>query len=466
MKLNRTFVFAIALSLTAASALADETADAITDLKRQVEELTQKIKVLERNREIEKEAADEKKKTIPTVSAGADGFWIRSADTNFSLRVRGYGQFDGRYFAGTAPAARDTFLMRRLRLGFEGTLYKNYDYRVLTDFGTGITSGTGNNAFLQDALVNIHYWPQFQVQLGKFKEPLSLETLQSDANLIFVERGLPTQLAPNRDVGIQFHGEVLESRLTYQAGIFNGVADGGSGDVETVDNEKDFVGRLMAKPFHKMEIAPLENFSVGIAASYGREDGALPSYVTPGRNRFFSYLSGTAKAGSPNVLAAGEHIRVSPQGYWYYRQFGMFGEYVLSRQQVQRHEAAAFRKGRFDNEAWNVAVSYVLTGEDNIFNTPVPRHPVSLADGGWGAWELVGRYGELTLDDEAFPSFAAAGSARAIRSWGAGINWYLNRNVKFNLDFEQSFFDAGTGKPSHVTAQDENAVLGRAQFAF
>ena len=85
---------------------------------------------------MEKEVAEEKKKATPTVSAGADGFWIRSAETNFALRVRGYGQFDGRYYGGTAPAAHDTFLMRRLRLGFEGTVYKDYDYKILTDFGS------------------------------------------------------------------------------------------------------------------------------------------------------------------------------------------------------------------------------------------------------------------------------------------------------------------------------------------
>ena len=466
MKLNKSFAFALALSVAAATASADETADAINDLKKQVEELTQKIKILERNREIEKEAVHEKTKATPTVSAGADGFWIRSADTNYSLRVRGYGQFDGRYFAGTAPAARDTLLIRRMRLGFEGTVTKNYDYRVLTDFGSGITSGTGNNAFLQDALVNIHYWPEFQVQLGKFKEPVSLEVLQSDANLVFVERGLPTQLAPNRDVGIQFHGDLFDSRLNYAFGMFNGVPDGGSGDVETVDNEKDFAARVFAKPFHKMDVAALQGFAVGLGGSYGREDGALGSYVTPGRNRFFGYASGSATAASPNVLAAGEHLRLAPQGYWYYRQFGLFGEYVLSRQQVQRHAGSTFTKGRLDNEAWNVALSYVLTGEDNQFNTPVPLHPVNLTEGTWGAWELVARYGEVTIDDAAFPLFAAAGSARKIESWGVGLNWYLNRNLKFNFDFEQSFFDAGTGKPNRVTAQDENVFLGRAQFAF
>ncbi len=466
MKLKHWILVGAIVASSSVPLLADETSDAIKELKEQVEALTQKIKVLERNRELEKEAADEKKKTLPTISAGADGFWIRSADTNFSLRVRGYGQFDGRYYGGTAPAGRDTFVMRRLRLGFEGTVFKNYDYRILTDFGSGITSTPANNAFLQDAALNIHYWPQFQVQLGKFKEPVSLETLQSDANLLFVERGFPTQLAPNRDVGIQLHGEFFDGRLNYAAGVFNGVPDGGSGDVETTDNEKDFAGRIFAKPFKGTDIATLQGLALGVGASYGRHDGALGNYVTPGRQRFFSYLSGTGGPASPNVAAAGEHFRLAPQGYWYWRQFGFFGEYVLSSQQVKRSAGPVFNQAKLNNGGWNVAASYVLTGEDNAFNTPVPAHPVNFQEGGWGAWEIAARYGELTIDNDAFPLYVAAGSARQISSWGLGLNWYLNRNVKFNFDFEHSFFEAGTAKANAVTAQDENVFLGRAQFAF
>lgn len=466
MKFKFWLLIGLGIASSCGVLLADETSDAIGQLKKQVEELTQKIKALERNRELEIEAAEEKKKTVPTVSAGADGFWIRSADTNFSMRVRGYGQFDGRYFAGTASAAHDTFVMRRLRLGFEGTIYKNYDYRILTDFGSGITSTPANNAFLQDALINIHYWPGFQVQMGKFKEPVSLEALQSDANLLFVERGLPTELAPNRDVGIQVHGDLFENQLNYAAGVFNGVADGGSGDVETTDNEKDVAGRVFAKPFKSLDVAALQGLALGIGASYARHDGALGNYVTPGRQRFFAYRTGPGSAGAPNVTAAGEHLRLAPQGYWYWKQFGFFGEYVLSSQTVLRTAGPAAQRVRFDNQAWNVAFSYVLTGEENVFTTPTPLHPVNFKEGGWGAWEIVARYGELSIDDAAFPLFAVGGSARKINSWGLGLNWYLNKNVKFNFDYEQSFFDAGTATPNAVTAQDEHVFLGRAQFAF
>ena len=52
---------------------------------------------------------------------------------------------------------------------------------------------------------------------------------------------------------------------------------------------------------------------------------------------------------------------------------------------------------------------------------------------------IAGRIGQLTLSDELFPLFATAASAKRASSWGAGLNWYLNRNIKVNLDYEDAF---------------------------
>jgi phosphate-selective porin OprO and OprP len=316
-------------------------------------------------------------------------------------------------------------------------------------------------------LVNIHYWPEFQVQFGKFKEPVSMEVLLSDANLLFVERGLPTALAPNRDVGIQFHGDLLDERLTYALGIFNGVADGGSGDVETTNSGKHFAGRIFAQPFRNSESEVFSDFGIGIGGSFGDRAETLPNYLTTGRQRFFAYQSGTGtNAATANITADGPQWRIAPQGYYYYGRFGFYGEYVLSSVKVQRSAGSAPSSLTVDNDAWNVAVSYVLTGEDNSFNRVSPRHPVGLNDGGWGAWEIAGRFGEFTVDETAFPLVATFSSAQKITSWEIGLNWYLNKNLKFNFDYTQSHFHEGSKAPGSVTAQDEKVFMGRTQFSF
>src|SRR6185436_17715140 len=204
MQFNRWMVVA-ALLAQGGNAVAQAEPDELQKLKQQIQELDQKVRILERNQELEGEAAAAKAQTLPTVNLGACGLSVSTGDSNFTLKVRGYLQADARFFASEEIKGNDTFLLRRVRPIFEGTIWKNFEYRIMTDFASGITSGTGNNGFLQDGYINVHYWDAAQLQLGKFKEPVGLERWQSGANLLFIERGLPTQLVPNRDVGVQLH---------------------------------------------------------------------------------------------------------------------------------------------------------------------------------------------------------------------------------------------------------------------
>jgi len=448
--LNALAVLAISLTLSGHSYAAD-TADEIRELKKQIEALDQKVRVLERNRELETESAETAKKDASRLVVGQEGISFSSADTNFVLKLGAHLQADGRFYLGDHIPVNDTFLLRRVRPIFEGTVFKDYDYRLMLDFGAN--TATANT--VQDAYINAHYWPAFQIQAGKFKPPVGLERLQSDVNVRFIERGYPTGLVPNRDVGLQLHGVLFDGVLNYQAGIFNGVADGGSGDVELADDHKDYAGRIFVHPFRSTDVAPLRNLGLGVAGTYGNQNGTLPKYVTPGQQTFFTYAT--------NATAAGTHWRVVPQGYWYWGAFGVLGEYVVSSQRIRTTATPATT---IHNDAWQVAATYILTGEQNSFDGVKPRNPFSPANGGWGAWELAARVGRLKIDNEAFPSLAAAGSASKATSWGAGVNWYLNRNVKLSLDYEQTYFKDGSSKRGSVTAQDEKIVFSRVQLAF
>src|SRR5688500_6696848 len=95
-------------------------------LLKRIEELEQQIKVVNRRDELSEEAATEKAKSAVSVSAGAGGFQIRSADTNFLLKIRGYLQADSRWFIddeGAGSTANDTFLLRRVGPVFGGKGY-------------------------------------------------------------------------------------------------------------------------------------------------------------------------------------------------------------------------------------------------------------------------------------------------------------------------------------------------------
>jgi phosphate-selective porin OprO/OprP len=126
---------------------------------------------------------------------------------------------------------------------------------------------------------------------------------------------------------------------------------------------------------------------------------------------------------------------------------------------------------RLNNRAWQVEASYFLTGEENTFKPTslirlAPLHPFSLGGGGWGAFEVAARIQQLTIDPAAFPNFAAANSAQQATAWGVGVNWYLNRNIKLDLDYETTTFENGSTVIGTVTARDERTVLTQVQFQF
>ena len=73
-------------------------------------------------------------------------------------------------------------------------------------------------------------------------------------NTSFNERSLVTDLVPNRDVGLQFWGDIDGGVLSYAAGIFNGVGDAQNSSNSAFENEVEFAGRLFAQPFKNSDI--------------------------------------------------------------------------------------------------------------------------------------------------------------------------------------------------------------------
>ena len=83
--------------------------------------------------------------------------------------------------------------------------------------------------------------------------------------------------------------------------------------------------------------------------------------------------------------------------------------------------------------------AYVLTGETRPYNAAsaayggiVPANPFSLT-GGWGAWEIAGRYSTIDLNDRLGVANGVAGGRQTI--YTVALNWYVNRNVRFMFDY-------------------------------
>ncbi len=444
-----------------------QTAVPDTNNAAQIQGLDPKVKTLERSREPEQEAAKAKAKEVPKITVGANGFGFASADGNFGLQLRGLLQVDSRtFFNDSGTAGNDGILLRKARPILQGTVFRDFDFLFVPDFG-------GGSPQICDAYLNYRYSPALQLQAGRFKSPVGLEQLQSDPSTLFNERSLVTDLVPNRDLGFELRGDLLGGSISYAAGIFNGTGDARNTSNADIEDNKAFAGRLFLQPFKTTSVTALKGLGLGVGGSYEDMQGVnttgLPNnngYSTVGQQLFFAYNPAVR-----SVVADGNHWRLSPQAYYYYGPFGLLGEYAISDQKVGLAGAGPRQPARLEHTAWQIAGSWVITGEDAAFSGVIPRHSFNPAEGGWGAWQLVARYSRLDIDPDTFPLYSnPATSASAAKEWSVGLNWYLNRNVRVAASFSHTDFEGGGGNgnsaPASVTRKDENVLFTRIQLAF
>lgn len=463
----------------------------------EVEKLNTKINVLERKLEVDKEVATAAASSQPKVEAGSDGFKITSQDGKHQLRIRGAVQTDGRFWTGdhggadgafgaqTATGIPDQFQLKQARVWLEGKVWDKLYFKIMPDFAPG--------NILPDAYLDYAYYPAASLSVGKQKTPLSLERLQGDSDGMFLERAYPTYLANNRDVGIMLHGEFakpgykteyggpvdFKSFISYQLGVFNGSGDSGSinGSSAGTFDDKEFDGRIWLHPFQHAGIDWLDGLGVGVAGSWSNPSQlALNSLVSAlGQTKFLDYAA-ALKTGA-SIIADGEHTRIYPQMYWYSGPYGLMAEYAVSKQGLSGLTAAGGKltTATQTNSAWQVQASYVLTGEDNTFQSVKPFKAFDPIAGNWGALQIAARYSELRVDKDTFLYIDPTKGASNAASWTVGFNWFLNRNALIRADFEQTHYvggagfttGAGAGKIYHVFDRPTEQVFGtRFQLAF
>ena len=465
MRIRRFGQSLLAAAVIAPLSMAQAQQPTIVDLLQRLEQQEQAIKVLERKLELKEEADTTAAKSAGQVKASERGFSLQSADGKNQIKLRGVLHVDGRHMISDEVDLPDSFQVTRARPIVEGTVGGIYDFRFTPDFGQDRT-------VIQDAYVTGRFAPSFAVTAGKFKSPVGLERLQSATDIRFIARAFPTSLAPNRDIGFKFEGNVLDERLSYALALVNGSNDGGSSeafaDVD-VTSDKEYVARLFAHPFAASDSFGLRGLGFGVAGTYTEHTGTatlpfLPAFRTPAQATFFRYRGGTTP-----TLADGERTRLAPQFYYYAGRFGLLGEYTEVSQDVSRVATTGLRSDTIDTTAWQLAASFFLTGEEASYRGYKPNSSFSVETGTWGAFELTARYQELEIDDLAFAggadSFADPdASARKATSYGIGLNWYLSQNLKWVLNYERTSFEGGAA--GGADRDDEEAVLTRVAVGF
>lgn len=418
----RTSLHSVAAALIAATSPAVVLAQAASSDAERISKLEEQVKALEAR--------------TPTVRADSSGLSVSTSA--FSLQFKALVQLDGRWFTSdSVPQSADTFTFRRIRPTFQGNIGNFVSYRLTPEFA-------GNNATIVDAYVDLKFSPVATLRAGKVKGPVGLERLQGGGNIVFIERGLPTELAPNREIGLQLQGAVANKKLNYVVGIYNGTTDGADGGATDNDGEKEYALRLF--------LEPIEGLGFGVAGTFGTKEGFAPrAYSTVDRRTGVTFTPGT--------VYDGDASRISPQGYFYRGPVGLLAEYIASKQELTNGTV----RDDVTHSAWQLVGSWVLTGEKASYNGVKPSSPYQVGKSGWGALELALRYGELDLDsDTAALGFAPANGVKSIENFGVGLNWYLNNNVKVALNYNQTSFENFSGPDR----EDEKSIFARLQVGF
>ncbi len=387
-------------------------------------------------------------KKPPFVAGYDEGFFVRSADGNFSMRVGGRAALHTLY-QQEKTAQNDSFFMDRARFYLEGVLYKYFQYKVETDF----TSSSG----LRDAYLNVTYFPQANVQVGQYKVPFSYEALLSKRYLDLVERSAVTlsTVNPSRDIGFMVHGRVGGGLLSYQLAVLNG-----SGQNRADNNSaKDLAARFVLAPFVSQKNSLLAGLNFGGAVTYGHEP----------KSKSISGISPTGFEFFRAVDVRGDRVRADGHLAWSYGPYSLTGEYIYTAEERQKLGKKHEDLSDFVTQGGYIGGTWLLSGENKVFNKPnrpllIFLDPTGKMDG-WGAWELAARYETFNLDNEGGSGRPGALKRNTFEAARFGVNWYLNPWTRISLEYLYSLFDDAkrSPRPGHHAV---NSILSRVQVEF
>lgn len=384
---------------------------------------------------------------------GAFGF--ASADGHHSVRLGLMAQVaHQRWMGDVPPLAQNTFYLRRVRLSPRLQVYRVLGLQLTADFQSQARTQ------VLDLVATLNLRPWLRLSAGRFKVPFGQELRQSSADLRFLERSIATGLTPNRDIGVMWEGALEDDLLNWSLGLFNGVADGESRDIDA-DNTPAVAVRVATRPFGTEGPILGRGLVIGGALTWEQDqerpaEPRLPGLRTTGRQTWFRFASDNERG---RILADGPHLRWTVHGVWLAGPFALTGEYIESRLRIRN--AAETLDARM--RGWHVSTSWTFGG-DAAQDGVTPTRPVIFDGWAPGAFEAKARVARVTPDRQIDARGwterpEAADQATAV---GAGLTWWANDVMRVGVDYEWTFFDDADGL---LILADEHLLLSSLQLA-
>ena len=424
---------------------------------------------------------------------------LESADGRYSIYPTGRLHFDVGDYLNYQPASKFAAVQdlnsgvnaRRARLGVTGKFAGDWAYTFIYDLGGSSdgfppTSGAPTSG-IQIAELTYTGFNRGPVPLffdiGYMDTQFTIEQATSTNDILFPERPAIQVVASNIFADDFRSGMGVRSNNDrYWAGVYLTGPQSGA-----THNTGEQVGTWGRATYQILQDA---DYSLHL----GGDAGALLKPPAPGGIRSIilsdrpeirvdptAILSTGALGTAANPLQNAVVYGVEGAASW--RNLYVQGEYYHIDVNRQGLASNGFDGGYIEG-------SWIMTGEQRkylpatgAYTNPVPDHPLAPWDDMWGygAFELVGRYSTINLNDHFTPGVAPAATSNAVGGgkqtvYALGVNWYPNSNVRFMLDFlhgdiNKKFSTAAgggiTGTPLGTPVGGQfDALLMRSQFAF
>jgi phosphate-selective porin OprO/OprP len=443
-------------------------------LKQQLEQVSDKLQQLQ-----VKQAADAKvvETKVPapriTQNSTSSKFAIESADGQYSVGVTGALQGDVGYYPGFDAKSKigpqdlnSGFNARRARIGVTGKAAGDFTYTFIYDAGN---SSDATSKGIENASVNYTGIKNVSLDFGYANQLFTLDQATSSYDTLFMERATPSNIATGLNTGdnrSSVGARYYNDRLWVGAYVTGPAVGDVHGQAERIGAFQRVAYQVVAEPDATLHLgvgvdelikAPLNNGAVAATTSTANlTTGAVTTSNVPSAYSIAlsdqpelrvdtTTFANTGTLGTlANPVTGAQVYDVELAGN--YRNFFAQGEYYHLQIDRSGLDTATF-DGGYGEVAWT------LTGESHkylpasaAYTRIIPEHAFDPSQGYWGAWEVAGRVSYIDLVSNFTPGKSLSSQPSAVNggkqtSFTAGLNWYPNNYMRFELNYIHTDYD-------------------------
>jgi len=414
---------------------------------------------------------------MPAVlQAGYDkGFFIRSSDDKFLLKIGFLGQFrfthygtsrSNRYLnPGLQRDDRTGFDFQRARINFKGHAFSEdltYFFELRTD------AANAYDAILSWAYVDYRFADEFHFRVGKFKSASTRANTTAHQNLQMISRPMVDGVfGLGFNAGVRFWGQLFDKRVDWFLDVTNSLSNGenfGAGTTITNDMPTRTGGTLDGNPalaFRLVWHALGENGAADFASQADVEFHESPALDIGFHYAFNDDYGDVATTRIPFPLprpfrtggfglTTTNGCQINQWGldtHFKYMGFSAIGEYIIRTVDPRRAGRMPFAPwwlatGQGDTTAQHGA--YLQCG----YFLPIPGLEKKL--------EAVARVGGIST---------LANEQEGVWEYGAGLNYYIEgNNVKLMADFFRVYEAPISSSYKSLANVNDDALVFRVQL--